>query len=117
MGEHDLQPVLSDDRAVAALREKQIQQAHQALPNELRKMLRRSGWRNRISRCSPAKLATASREERPAGLSWSKTTGVPVLEAFSTDSDSGITPSRGIERISLTFSTDSISPFLTRSSE
>ena len=40
-----------------------------------------------------------------------------MLEARNTDSDSGMTPSNGIDRISLTSSTDSISPFLTRSSE
>ena len=61
MGEHDLQPLAGDHRAVPPLREKQIEEAHQALPNKVRKMLRRSGCRNRISRCSPRKRATASR--------------------------------------------------------
>src|SRR5262245_20282922 len=43
VSEHDLQPVLGDDRAGPPLRKEQIQQAHQALPNSVRKMFLRSG--------------------------------------------------------------------------
>src|SRR5689334_5549086 len=109
MGKHDLQP-LPRDRS-GFLRLEKAQDAHATLrPNKPeRKLLRSVG--TTMSTSSPRSRRAASRYALAGALAgFASVTGVPRLEARSTSVLSGMMPSSGIDRISRTSSTFSISP-------